>query len=79
MQQTSSIELFYSSPHPPRSSTESRRSSGDTERSINPVEGWERAWEKTGEMLQGVKERMKDDPRRGHQNREFSLLAYNLY
>lgn len=72
MQQTSStdLELFYSSPHPPRSSTESRRSSRDTERSINPVEGWERAWEKTGEMLQGVRERMKDDPRRGHQNRE---------
>jgi hypothetical protein len=69
MQQTSStdLELFYSSPTT-RSSTDSSRSRTE-ERSINPVNGWDTAWEKTGEMLKGIKQRMKDDPRRGNPNR----------
>lgn len=69
MEQTSStdLELFYSSPDA-RTSTDSSRSRAE-ERSINPVEGWTAAWEKTGEMLRGIKQRMKDDPRRGHPNR----------
>ncbi|GHJ90474.1 hypothetical protein NliqN6_6876 [Naganishia liquefaciens] len=70
MQQTSStdLELFYSSPDA-RSSTDSHAE----ERSINPVVGWDAAWSKTSEMLSGIKQRMKDDSRRGHPNRMFRV------
>jgi hypothetical protein len=77
MQQTQStdLELFYSSPTPKqaRTSTDSK-SSAESERSINPVVGWDVAWEKTQEMMRGVKERMKTDPRKGNPNRTPSLL-----
>ncbi|KAJ9092949.1 hypothetical protein QFC19_008547 [Naganishia cerealis] len=83
MRQTEStdLELFYSSPKPKqdRTSTDSKRSStasgGEAERSINPVEGWDTAWEKTQEMMRGVKERMKVDPRKGHPNHKTSSAS----
>ncbi|KAJ9099127.1 hypothetical protein QFC21_004006 [Naganishia friedmannii] len=86
MQQTQStdLELFYSNPTPKqaRTSTDSKTSAAaaaDSERSINPVVGWDAAWEKTQEMMRGVKERTKTDPRKGNPNPELPVLTIPVY
>jgi len=65
MEQTSSSELeVFFLPSPSTSAQD------QSERSINPLEGWEAGWAAVEKDLEGLKMRAGSDERKGEPNRE---------
>jgi hypothetical protein len=69
MEQTSSSELeVFFLPSPSTSAQD------QSERSINPLEGWEAGWAAVEKDLEGLKMRAGSDERKGEPNREYETL-----
>jgi hypothetical protein len=72
MEQTSSSELeVFFLPSPSTSAQD------QSERSINPLEGWEAGWAAVEKDLEGLKMRAGSDERKGEPNREYETLQGN--